>query len=126
MWGSTVPDGDNSLCTTCPALADCANAVRLLRAVRCEDLPYQPPPSLHHTRNPLRSKFARALRPGQEFTLADLARFGTPGSARAWIWDATRAGLVVKTDMLPTGHHGGQIAVYTFTPEGILDHDNLL
>jgi hypothetical protein len=124
MWGSvtsTVAFADT--CRKCPARTDCARAVKALEPVRCEDvgagLAPAPPARSHRARNPLKSKYARALEPGQQFTVRELATRAGAGetAARQWVYDATHAGIVALTGTLslnsPTG---GAARLYRFIP----------
>jgi hypothetical protein len=121
MWGSVTSSvAIDNTCRTCKARADCARAVRALEPVRCESTGELPPAierRSHRARNPLKSKYARALQPGQQFTVRELAaRAGAGDTAtRQWVYDATHAGLVAHSGSIPLPT-GGHTAVYRFTP----------
>jgi hypothetical protein len=126
MWGSvtsTVPA--SATCRTCKARADCARAVRALEPVACErtDPPgrgeVSSPKRSHRAYNPLKSQYAHALQPGQQFTTEQLATLTgrSPNAARAWVYDATHAGVVQRITSIPLPT-GGSVAVYTYIPEG--------
>jgi hypothetical protein len=114
MWGSTAPaETDTITCNDCPACAGCAQAVRELRAVRCEDLPEQAPRGLR-SYNPLRSRYAYSLQPGETFTTAELAArtHRNLASVRAWLFEATYAGIVQKIGATGRSH----AAIWRFHP----------
>jgi hypothetical protein len=116
MWGSSANlNADARACITCPALADCQEAVRQLAPVRCEGCTDAAVTHTDRTRHPLRSRYAYALQPGQVFTIPELAARAhrTPASARAWLFDAAHAGIVEKLGT--TGHN--HVAIWRFAPQ---------